>query len=405
MRLLPAGRPLRFDREPILRMRQGRRGRRSSRRRTLARSLLAAAAVATLAPGMPSDAAAAPAKARLDLRLERTPVIARHYYRKLPRIGRGGRMGANIDGGAFSLSHQQLGDLYVRKGLVRRRPKLIRRGFRAFDFAFRRQRADGSFPVDQAEEYAFFVEAVAHSVLLVRKTRYVRLYKPRLRRYARRLERAAGHMVAPAAWGAFRHRNRSYTHSGYTMGTALGLTGKLTHSPRLERYGRSAIRLALSRQRRNGVNPELGGYDVRYQMAGITYAQRYRVYYPGTRIKRRIQRMTNRGITWMKRRVDRDGYIRYRGSTRACRELSSSGRPKTPGYGYAIRGFGYWGVLQRREGLRREARRLHRYARQTGSSSCGPKRRAVRRPGGRRDGRGGLLDGLLTRTDAEDLLE
>lgn len=341
---------------------------RMSRHRTeLVAAILAVAALASAA-----DAVAGPA--RLDLQLERTPVIVRNAYRELPPIGKKGAMGANLSRGGFALSHQQYGDIYVRAGLIHGRRKLIKRGFRAFDYAFRRQRDNGSFPEDQAEGYAYFVEAVAHSVLLVRSSRYANRFDREMDRYVRRLRRASKHMIAPDAWGAFAGRNRSYTHTGYVMGTALAMTARLTREKRLERFGRDAVRMALDNQRPNGINPELGGYDVRYQMVGLSYAERFRVYFPDGGLKRRVVRMTNRGIKWMAPRVDSDGYINWNGSTRTCVELGSNGRPKSPGYTYAIRGFAYWGALQQRRGLIDEAERMHHYFTTHEGSICGPKR-------------------------------
>lgn len=328
-------------------------------------------------------------KARLDLRLERTPVIVKSHYRKLPPMGRRGQLGLNRKEGApFFLAHQQAGDLYVRAGLVRGSPRLVKRGLRAFDYAFARQRPDGSFGAIQTEEYAFFLEAVAHSILLLDQTRYGRNHERKLKKYKRPLRRAARRMTARSAWSLFKQRNAFYTHSGFTVGTSLGLTGLVTGRAKFTRRANKAIKLGLSRQRSNGVNPELGGYDVRYQMAGIVYAERWSVYFPRRQLTRRVRRMVDRGLGWMAKRVDRDGWIDWRGSTRTCRERNTNGEPKTPGYGFAIRGFAYSGALTGRKGRLAEAKRAYGYLeqRKKGRSLCGPKGRIRRHGRDRRHG-------------------
>lgn len=366
---------------------------------------------------LPADAIARPHKAGLDRQLERTPVIAQNAYRRLPPMGRRGQMGNNLrgkGGGGFQLADQQLGDLYVRAGLAYGKPRFIKRGFRAFDYAFRHQRSDGSLPEEQAEGYAFFVEAVAHSTLLLQKSRYRSRFRGKLRAYRHKLERAARHMITPLAFVAFKGRNPSYSHTGYSVGTALTLTGKLVGNGKFQRYGRSAIKASLDNQRRSGVNPELGGYDVRYQTVGLVYAERFQVYFPGGSLKRRVEAMTRRGLRWMERRVDRDGYIRWRGSTRACRERSSDGELKTPGYPHAVRAFAYWGALKGRDGYIDEARHLNRYSSYAGGRLCGPKvdeprkRRKGRRRGGGGDAGGGPvpeLPDILPPLQARDLYE
>jgi hypothetical protein len=375
-------------------------------------ALLAASGTAFVAPG----GAAAARGASLDIRLERTPVIVRESYQRLPAVGAQGQMGVNYGKGcSFSLSHQMAGDLYVRAGIVHGKPSLIEDGFRAFDYAFRRQRDNGSLPADQTEEYAFFVEAVAHSVLLVGGSRYEGLFTRELNRYERRLGRAAPHMIEPDAWSGFRQRNRSYTHTAYTVGTALAMTGKLTGRRRLKRYGREAIGLGLERQRDSGVNPELGGYDVRYQMVGIVYAERYRVYFPGG-VGREVKWMVNRGLRWMSGRVDRDGWIDWRGSTRACRERSGfcleregPARLKSPGYPNAIRGFAYWGALTGRDGQLARAQSMQRYERNA-DNLCGPKETIATASSDQQvqqqdRSREAPLRGLLDPAEANDLLE
>ncbi len=102
---------------------------------------LALATAALFMALFPTVAQAAPGAARLDLRLEHTDIIVRHDYRSLPPMSPSGATGANQKGGGrFQLADQSLGDLWVRAGLVHREPRLIRCGFDAFDYAFRRQR-------------------------------------------------------------------------------------------------------------------------------------------------------------------------------------------------------------------------------------------------------------------------
>jgi hypothetical protein len=310
-----------------------------------------------------------------DLALERTNVIVEHDYRELPRMGPAGEMGFNLTGSStFSVSHQQLGDRYIRAGIVRDEPAIIEQGFDAFAYAFSRQRADGTFPdADQPEEYAFFVEAVAHSVLLLRETRYGERYERRLDRYVRRLTDTVPHMTGTQAWADFRYRNRFYTHSAYVMGSALTLTGALAGSNETKRYGRKAIRMGLERQSESGISPELGGYDVRYQMAGLTYAQRFPVYFPRSGLAPRVTTMISQGLRWMAPRIDTDGWIDWYGSTRACREVSgTTGKPKTPGYAFSVRGFAYWGAFVNEPSLVHEAEAVHRYA-DRAEELCGPK--------------------------------
>jgi len=329
------------------------------------------AAIAALVLCAPPAASAA--RADRDLELERTAVIVEHDYEELPAMGPNGAVGENLmDRPGYSVANQRWGDLYVRAGIVRDEPELIERGFDAFDHAFSRQRANGSFPgADQAEKYAFFIEAVAHSVLLLREVGLDSSYRRRLSHYVRRLEKSIPFVVRD--WHQFRYRARLFTHRAYVMGAALTLLGELTGGGRVKRYGRRAIEMGLRQQRAGGVNPERGGFDVRYQMAGLVYAERYAVYFPRHDLASRVRGMVERGLGWMATRIDDDGWIDWRGSTRACLEISEvTGEPKTPAYESAVRGFAYWGGHTGREELVAEAEAAHAYA-ASGVRQCGPK--------------------------------
>ena len=102
-------------------------------------------------------------------------------------------------------------------------------------------------------------------------------------------------------------------------------------------------------------------------------------------------------------RVDRDGWIDWRGSTRTCREINSNGDPKTPGYAYAARGFAYWGRLTGEPWLMRKANAVYEFlTRHEGEGSfCWPKPSSTARAeqadrgGGTETLRGARLNDLL----------
>lgn len=113
--------------------------------------------------------------------------------------------------------------------------------------------------------------------------------------------------------------------------------------------------------------------------------------------------MVARGLGWMSSRIDRDGWIDWRGSTRTCRERNRYGERKTPGYGFAIRGFAYWGALTGNAGHSAKARRARSYlerrdGRRSLCSGKGPLAPRDRDDDGGGSGGGGrlpLLDRLL----------
>jgi len=155
----------------------------------------------------------------------------------------------------------------ISAGINTRDAKAIEDGFKIFDWAFSHQGPDGGFTTtsDAFHCTAFFTEAVAHSMLLLKADPvYSQIYQAQIARYTTLAHAAARWMVSPAVWQAGLQADswkgtNPYTHRRYLNAAALGLTGLLTGDQDLISHSRFEIEQGLALQWPNGVNPEGGG--------------------------------------------------------------------------------------------------------------------------------------------------
>jgi len=171
-------------------------------------------------------------------------------------------------GPGFYSEEQRHGEEAILDGLARHSSRLWHTGLREFTWGLARQGPAGDFPGthDPFHSTSFFVEGVAHTILVVRAGAAAGLPVPgslvhALDRLVGRLHRAARWMARADVWRAGIEGEAPFTHRRFLVTAAVGLTGRLTGDRTLERLGHQAMLLGLARQRPDGVFPELGGPD------------------------------------------------------------------------------------------------------------------------------------------------
>lgn len=291
---------------------------------------------------------------KTDFENESTNLIANVLYRYpsglYKPVASNGARGANItweqhQAEKWFIEEQRYGEERVIGGLLKNDEKAIQSGFKMFEWGFAHQARDGSFQgtADAFHSTSFFVQAVAHTLLVIQQSPQSKQYAQEVARYKTLVHRAARWMILPDVWKKGIKANSPYTHRRYAVAAALGLTGKLTGDQELIEFARESIDDGLSLQRQDGVNPEKGGYDSSYQMAGVVYAQRWVTYFPNDPLTARVAAMIDKALLWEQTRILPTGEISAEGNTRtAGQERGRTGKVKHPDNRLAIRGFAYW---------------------------------------------------------------
>ncbi|MGK7878194.1 MAG: hypothetical protein AB4426_34280 [Xenococcaceae cyanobacterium] len=291
---------------------------------------------------------------KTDFDHESTDLIANVLYRRPASLyyamAPSGANGVNAcwernQTGEWYIEAQRAGEVAVIGGLIKNDLAAIEAGFKMFDWGFARQAVDGSFQRtgDRFHSTSLFVQAVAHTLLVIQQSPQAKEYADKVAHYTPLVHRAARWMIQPEVWRRGIKHNQPFTHRRYLVAAALGLTGKLAGDRELIDYARQSIEEGLSLQRPDGVNPERGGHDSSYQMAGVIYAARWVTYLPDDPLTPRVIEMIEGALAWEESRILPSGEISSQGNTRTGgQESVRIGQVKKINQREVLRGFAYW---------------------------------------------------------------
>jgi hypothetical protein len=249
-----------------------------------------------------------------------------------------------------------------------------------------------------------WLESLSRAVYLLAASEYAGEFRPKIDAYLGRIETIAERLVSQGNWEEWvdniDQEGHDFTHRTFMMAAALGLSSTLTDDPddsaKWATMARKIAQRGIGNQHKNGINPERGGYDVKYQMYGVWLAE---IYYStlsrGSGVKAQLQTSISRAVEWMTARVDAEtGQIIIGDSTRTCADMGWwAGKPaQSHNAAETIRAFLLWGHVRRDDDLVDQAILLDRGQKQLGnecpSEEAGPSDSTAASPevtGGRGD--------------------
>jgi hypothetical protein len=264
--------------------------------------------------------------------------------------------------GAWYIEEQRYGFDALLAGLAYGRQDLVQRAETIFDWGFRQQRTDGSFPCGDAYHSAsFFVEAAAHAALLLQASGMADANRAWVDAVKPKLGLAAAWMMDPAHEVPGRRKDAPYTHRNYLDAAALGECGVLLGDSSMVARSKEYMEQGLARQDPSGFNPEKGGWDTSYHCVGLLYALYYYSLVADAQGREDLDPMIDKGLAWLKGRMRADGSVDQAGNTRsgAGQELGRNGKPKTMSYASAWRCAYYWAMITQDPSFIDMAKSLH----------------------------------------------
>ena len=250
--------------------------------------------------------------------------------------------------GKWYIEEQRIASEAIAAGIAQNNIEAIKRGFKILEWGFAQQKMDGSFDCkDNFHSTSFFVEAAAHSILLLNKSSFHDQFKEQIDILVPKLLKSALWMIRPEIEYAGKTNNFQYAHRNFLVGAALGEAGIVTNNNSLIEKSNQWIKEGLSKQNIAGFNYEKGGYDSTYQAVGLLFAMRLRSYQDNTTLDPSFDLMIEKGISWLKSRVLSDGSIDVNGNTRTGlnQEKKRDGTSKGVAYGQIYRALGFWSVV------------------------------------------------------------
>ena len=119
-----------------------------------------------------------------------------------------------------------------------------------------------------------------------------------------------------------------FTHRVFMMAVGMGLASTLADdSDDATHWANNAatiVQRGLDNQWGNGVNPEIGGYDVQYQAYGIWLVQVYNsTLEPGSDLQNDVEAMIDDALDWERGTCEGEQPVRHdRGSSGICAEIN-----------------------------------------------------------------------------------
>lgn len=250
--------------------------------------------------------------------------------------------------GNWYIEYQRVGAEAIVMGVVQKDTDAIDRGIKIFNWGFEQQQKDGSFNHRaNFHSTAFFVEAVARSILILEASEYKQKYKSITDQFKPKLLLSAKWMAKPEIEKSGIELDSPYTHRYYLNACALGLTGILMAEPTLIIQANSYVIKAISMQDKIGFNPEKGGSDTGYHALGLVLSARYRTVVADDDLRQQLKVMGDKATQWMVSKLKANGNIDESSNTRTggFGENGYDGKRKITPYFNIFRGISYWGQI------------------------------------------------------------
>jgi hypothetical protein len=251
--------------------------------------------------------------------------------------------------GKWYIEEQRPGSDLIAGGIAANNTEAIDRGLLVLNWGFAQQEPDGGFDCpDTFHSTSFFVEAVAHSLLMLQASEYSSRYSQTVADMEPKLLLAARWMTNLRNESDGGKNNRPYTHRRYLVAAALGETGILAGDASLVARSESYVREGIALQSDSGYNPELGSWDSSYHAKGLVFACRYYTIVANEEMKQTLYKMLDKAAKWEASRVHDDGRINTEGNTRVGGKRTEKGRlgkGKTVEVRQVYRAFYYWSVI------------------------------------------------------------
>lgn len=265
---------------------------------------------------------------------------------------------------SWFIENQKFGSDAIISGVVSDDVEAIARGLKIYEWGFARQQKDGSFDHrDNFHSAAFFVEAVARSILYLEASKYKKKFQVQIDSIKPKLLLAANWMLSPATEKAGISKDSQYTHRYYLNACAFSLTGQLFSNTAMIAKAREYVEKALSLQDKTGFNPEKGGFDSGYHSVGLYYAAIYYTFEKDPKTRANLEAMAKKGITWVSSKIKKDGSIDSTGNTRTgdAGENDREGKRKDIPYFTVYKALAYWGLILNDESYMKLAGQIFSY--------------------------------------------
>lgn len=299
-------------------------------------------------------------------------IMERFFYRP-GAIEKDGRVmpkpGAQ-DKVSFDASQYEICYDAIALGVGKKDKTVMDLGIKAIEYAFARQRKDGSFENTPRADGARFLCAFIKSSLLIKNSEFKDEFLVCLDKFLPNLKHGAYNFINSQEYESEIQKMQRFCNQLFAFGFIFEGAGKIANDAVLTKQGRELFYAALNKMQDNGVFPEKEGYDSGYQRVSLDFMMYYYLYLAGPEEKDKIYTRLTKGWEWELSRIGKDGRIEVEGNTRqGTQKEIRHGKYKEinpPKIAYSLI---YWAYLSNNMRLKEVAKNVINYFTQENTGS------------------------------------
>lgn len=252
------------------------------------------------------------------------PILDRIYAQKpLQKYSDSGLLGLNIKKISL-IEEQRFGADWIFRGIFCKKKEWVDFGWKCLDLGIKWQNEDGGFSPGYYHSNIMFTEALARALLIDPNANSDMKRILSLQKSLQWLSSAKNARIGI-------QQDSPYTHRWYLEANCFGIGSYvLGYDKKYSEIANNFCEFGLSQQQKNGRNPEMGGFDVSYQMYGVLCATRY---FPFAKknMQYAITKMAEDAANLELNYISDEGYVNYLSSSRVGIE-KTNGETKKPNY-------------------------------------------------------------------------
>lgn len=250
--------------------------------------------------------------------------------------------------GSWFIDYQKAGADPIIAGIYRDDEAAIERGLKIIDWGLSQQQADGSFSSeDSYHNSLLFLESASRALLHLENSKYKPKFAGKIEPAKIKIQKAIAWLIKPGVETLGLKKDDLYTHRYYINASAIGISGVLLKNKEFIEHSKKLVRTGISKQSKNGSNPEKEGTDTSYHSLGLLMAARYYSIVADDELRKPLKTMGELGSRWLSGKVLESGDVDSSENTRTGPkgERRHGTELKAVTYFSIYKALAYWGQI------------------------------------------------------------
>ncbi|MCM2281459.1 MAG: hypothetical protein NDI61_06390 [Bdellovibrionaceae bacterium] len=269
--------------------------------------------------------------------------------------------------GPWFIDYQKAGADAVVVGIYKDDAAAIERGLKIINWGLVQQQQDGSFSSeDPYHNGLLFLESASRALLHLENSKHQSKFSREIKGAKVKIEKSIEWLMKPEIESPGLKKDEPYTHRYYINASAIGIAGVFLKRTEFIERSKKLVRLGVTRQNKDGSNPEKSGSDTSYHALGLLMAARYYSIVADEEMRKSLKTMGELGSQWLAGKVLENGDVDSAVNTRTGSkgEMRHGTELKTITYFSIYKALEYWGQILGRKDLNSKAELVFKFDRE-----------------------------------------